>query len=247
MHLWTVLRSHSDLCIYADSAALYTSWSACSCSLRLPVCLPVTDLCLHGTSGTGNNYEDHWVTGAVELHIWVILSAVYHSVVWLRSNTRLAELIQLHLRHFNLPSTLHLPSDIVYIPRRKYIHRGSRRSYNIDGSCQIRSFRSSKPRSARRLTRTVDPGVLTNLTRSVGNDSGKNNSSFALFNIRSLSTKVPLVYDLPSDRKFDYLGLTETWQKAADFFHLNQSVPPGYSYVCKSRVTGRGGGASNTL
>ncbi len=76
------------LCIYADSAALYTSWSACSCSLRLPVCLPVTDLCLHGTSGTRNNYEDHWVTGAVELHIWVILSAVYHSVVWLRSNTR---------------------------------------------------------------------------------------------------------------------------------------------------------------
>ncbi len=158
-----------------------------------------------------------------------------------------AELIQPRLRHFNLPSTLHLPSDIVYLPRQKYIHRGSRRSYNIDGSCQIRSFRSSKPRSARRLTRTVDPGVLTNLTRSVGNDSGQNNSSFGLFNIRSLSTKVPLVYDMPSDRKFDFLGLTETWQKAADFFHLYQSVPPGYSYVCKSRVTGRGGGASDTL
>ncbi len=50
------------------------------------------------------------------------------------------------------------------------------------------------------------------------------------------------MYDLPSDRKFDFLGLTETWQKAVEFFHLNQSVPPGYSYVCKSRVTGWRGG-----
>lgn len=100
-------------------------------------------------------------------YIWVVLSAVYHSVVWMTLQYSAAELIQLCLRPFNLPSTLHLPSDIVYIPCRKYIHRGSRRSYNINGSCQIRSFWSSKPRSARRLTRTVDPGV--------------NNFSFGLF------------------------------------------------------------------
>ncbi|KAL0148104.1 hypothetical protein M9458_056574, partial [Cirrhinus mrigala] len=69
-------------------------------------------------------------------------------------------------------------------------------TYNIDDSCQIRSFWSSKPRLARRPTRTVDHGVLTNLARSVGNDSGKNNFSFGLLDIRSLSTKGPLVYDL---------------------------------------------------
>ncbi len=78
-------------------------------------------------------------------YIWVVLSAVYHSVVWMMPQYSAAELIQLRLRPFNPPSTLHLPSDIVFIPRRKYIHRGSRRSYNIDGSSQIRSFWSSKP------------------------------------------------------------------------------------------------------
>ncbi|KAL1277558.1 hypothetical protein QQF64_024231, partial [Cirrhinus molitorella] len=132
-------------------------------------------------------------------YIWVVLFAACHSVAWGMLQYSAAELTQLRWHPSNLPSASHLPLDIVYIPRRRYIHRGSRRSYNIDGSCQIRSFWSSKPRPSRRLTRTVDHGVLTNLARSVDNDSGKNNLSFGLFNIRSLSTKGPLVYDLLSD------------------------------------------------
>lgn len=51
---------------------------------------------------------------------------------------------------------------------------------------------------------------LLNLDRSVGNDSGKNNLSFGLLNIWSLSIKGPLVYDLLSDRNFDFLCLTDT-------------------------------------
>lgn len=121
-------------------------------------------------------------------YIWVVLSAVYHLVAWAMLQYSAAELTQLRLRSFNLLSAPHLPLDIVYIPRRKYIHRGSRRSYNTDGSCQIRSFWSSKPRLPRRLTRTVNRSVLINPARSVGNDSGKNNFFFGLLNIRSLST-----------------------------------------------------------
>ncbi len=158
--------------------ALYGCWSAC----WLLTCFFVVPL----SWGTTMKIIELLVRMN---YIFIVLSAVYHSVVWMMPQYSAAELIQLRLRPFNPPSTLHLPSDIVFIPLRKYIHRGSRRSYNIDGLSQIRSFWSSKPRSARRLTRTVDPSVLTNLARSVGNDSGKNYFSFGLFNIRSLSTK----------------------------------------------------------
>ncbi len=45
-------------------------------------------------------------------YIFIVLSAVYHSVVWMMPQYSAAELIQLRLHPFNSPSTLHLPSDM---------------------------------------------------------------------------------------------------------------------------------------
>uniref|UniRef100_A0AAY4DRN7 Reverse transcriptase domain-containing protein n=1 Tax=Denticeps clupeoides TaxID=299321 RepID=A0AAY4DRN7_9TELE len=47
-----------------------------------------------------------------------------------------------------------------------------------------------------------------------------------------------------TDQGFDVLCLTETWLKQNEFVALNESSPPGYSYVHQPRLTGRGGGVA---
>lgn len=63
-----------------------------------------------------------------------------------------------------------------------------------------------------------------------------------LQNTRSLNNKAGLIYDIITDRKLDFMCLTETWQNQQDFLSLNQATPPGYNYIQKPRSLGRGGG-----
>ncbi|KAJ8247213.1 hypothetical protein COCON_G00234620, partial [Conger conger] len=135
-----------------------------------------------------------------------------------------------------------LISGIIEVTR-KYIHRSSRRSFHHDDTKPIRSFWSSIPRPARKPTGGRS-SVLVSLARSANASikPNKNNLNFGLFNIRSLTNKGLLLHDLLKDRKFDFLCLTETWQQPNDFSQLNQTIPPGFVYICQPRPSGRGGG-----
>ena len=65
-----------------------------------------------------------------------------------------------------------------------------------------------------------------------------------LLNIRSLTPKAVIVNEIVTDYSFDVICLTETWLKPNDYFGLNESAPPGYSYKHEPRLNGRGGGVA---
>lgn len=56
---------------------------------------------------------------------------------------------------------------------------------------------------------------------------------------RSTNYKAPLISESITDLKLDFVCLTETWQQPNDTFHLNQTLPAGFVYICKSRSSGR--------
>ena len=76
-------------------------------------------------------------------------------------------------------------------------------------------------------------------TRSAYTKPHTSNLNFGLFNIRSLTNKGPLLYDLLNDYMFDFFCLTETWQQPNDFSHLNQTIPPGFAFSIQPHTSGR--------
>lgn len=64
----------------------------------------------------------------------------------------------------------------------------------------------------------------------------------ALLNARSVANKSFILNDLITTRNLDFMFITETWQKSEEYVFMNELCPPGCSFTCAPRTTGRGGG-----
>uniref|UniRef100_A0A8C6LBK5 Reverse transcriptase domain-containing protein n=1 Tax=Nothobranchius furzeri TaxID=105023 RepID=A0A8C6LBK5_NOTFU len=139
------------------------------------------------------------------------------------------------------PVALQLHPEIVLPPRRRYIHRGSRRNFQLDNSHSITSYWSTTRHPRLNTGRTADLRSLASLAKTA-TFNHNNTVNFGLLNVRSLTNKGQLIQDLITDHKLDFIGLTETWQQLNDFSQLNASAPPGFVYLSYPRGSGRGGG-----
>lgn len=169
--------------------------------------------------------------------VWTLLSPFHQPVAGLLQYSA-AELLQLRVHLPEPPlAALHLHRDIALLPHRRYIHRGSRWNFNIDSSKAIQSLWSTTHRPPKNTGRVADHYVLASVTRSATSTLKHDNTAvnFSLLNIRSLSSKGHLIQDLLTERKFDFLCLTETWQQTNDFSQLNDSTPLGFVYISQPR------------
>ncbi|XP_048858504.1 uncharacterized protein LOC125725672 [Brienomyrus brachyistius] len=132
---------------------------------------------------------------------WTLMSLVHRPGFGLYQYTADALLrLRFHLAALP-PAVLHPYTDIAFFPRRKYIHRGSRRNFHYDNAKPIQSFWSTSRCSPLNSDRAVNHSVLASLARSA-NTFAKSDSTcvnFGLLNIRSLTSKGHLVQDLLTD------------------------------------------------
>uniref|UniRef100_A0A8C7Z8K8 Reverse transcriptase domain-containing protein n=1 Tax=Oryzias sinensis TaxID=183150 RepID=A0A8C7Z8K8_9TELE len=202
--------------------------------------------CSLDTTTLTNQLPTMWITFDLVwiLLTWIILSLVQQFSTALQYSAD--ELANLRNSPSGPPPLALLQHpDILYVPRRRYSHRGSRRSYQYDNTSSIKSFWSSARRPSRHTGRHANRSVLAPVARlanNMANNLPRISVNVGLLNIRSLTTKGDLVQDLLIKNELDFMSLTETWQNPLDFTPLNDATPPGFVYIAKPRDSGRGGG-----
>lgn len=109
--------------------------------------------------------------------VWIFMSLVYRPSAGFHQYSA-DELVSLR---FHLasppPAALHLHTDIAFLPRRKYIHRGSRRDFHHDNSKPIQSLWSTSRHPPRNSDRAADHSVLASLLRLANTSVQSDNMS----------------------------------------------------------------------
>ncbi|KAK2897110.1 hypothetical protein Q8A73_013490 [Channa argus] len=177
----------------------------------------------------------------------------------------------LELNNHGLPSDIGAIEQLGLLCRSRYAHRGSGRGFVYTGTgsaipslwsesrsvttrlrhpntVTMETENAPKPRTRGNGIPGVDfwnPGVDYRVLRPLINITS--NTKLELFNVQSLSNKSCLIHNHILENETDIICLTETWHKPEAYSVLNESCPPGYTYLEKARTTGRGGGLGSVL
>lgn len=152
--------------------------------------------------------------------------------------------------------TYELCAALGIVRRPRYIHRGSRRTYEKSYTCHesnssITSFWSTTRRRAKR-SMAMGGGNNKDHIRSLKYLSIKTLSAssetlasspinMALLNARSLSNKSFILNDFFSSKNLDFLFLTETCLTRGDVIPLGELTPANCTFKNSPRSVGRGG------
>lgn len=165
----------------------------------------------------------------------------------------------LSLNNYTTPTCISAIKPLGILRRPHYIHRGSRRKFVYNQPCPPVSSIPSIWTTVAHLPRhhSADAlgvnstghtelcgkrGVDSSLLLTLQKPSISSTVKIELFNAQSLTNKSAFIQDHIMDKGIDFMCLTETWQQPEVYCALNEACPPGYSYLEKSRSTGRGGG-----
>ncbi|KAK2893970.1 hypothetical protein Q8A73_016454 [Channa argus] len=174
----------------------------------------------------------------------------------------------LELNNHGLPSDTGVIEQLGLLRRSRYAHRGSGRGFVYTGTgssipslwsesrsvttrlrrpntVTIETENAAKPRTRGNGIPGVDfwnPGVDYRVLRLLIKSNITSNTKLELLNVQSLSNKSCLIHNHILENETDIICLTETWHKPEAYSVLNESCPPGYTYLEKARTTGRGGG-----